>query len=105
MKYHQLRKNMKKLLIIPIQLIHNNTERRIPRIFIKNDLFEMVQSLHYHIYICYRYLALTHEYLMIQHLMGKQIRDPRQRKKLSSSLIEQLYPLILDDRYLSYFPN
>ena len=56
-------------------------------------------------YICYRYLALTHEYLMIQHLMGKQIRDPRQRKKLSSSLIEQLYPLILDDRYLSYFPD
>ena len=35
MKYHQFVKNMKKLLIIPIQLIHNNTERRIPRIFIK----------------------------------------------------------------------
>ena len=94
---------MKKLLIIPIQLIHNNTERRIPRI-IKMTCLRRYN--HYIIiYIYYRYLALTHEYLMIQHLMGKQIRDPRQRKKLSSSLIEQLYPLILDDRYLSYFPN
>ena len=51
MKYHQFVKNMKKLLIIPIQFNPQQYLRENTQNFYKNDLFEMVQSLHYHIYI------------------------------------------------------
>ena len=51
MKYHQFVKNMNKILIIPIQFNQQQYLRENTQNFYKNDLFEMVQSLHYHIYV------------------------------------------------------